>query len=53
MIEINDAKLSHYTRQIERERDAAEMATSDAIRELHLRIAELYERELAAIRSLS
>lgn len=53
MIEINDAKLSHYTRRIQRERHAAEVATSEAIRELHLRIAEMYERELAAIRSLS
>lgn len=53
MIEINDAQLSHYTRRIQREREAAEMAPSDALRELHLRIAELYERELAAIRSLS
>jgi len=53
MIEINDAKLSHYTQRIKREREAAEAASSDAIRELHLRIAELYERELAAIRSLS
>lgn len=53
MIEINDEKLSHYTRRIQREREAAELAPSEAIRELHLRIAEIYERELAAIRSLS
>ncbi|WP_156405289.1 hypothetical protein [Sphingomonas sp. Root710] len=53
MIEINDEKLSHYTRRIQREREAAELAPSEAIRELHLRIAEIYERELATIRSLS
>jgi len=53
MIEVNDAKLSHYTRLIQRERQAAETASSEAIRELHLKIAELYERELATIRSLS
>ena len=53
MIEINDDKLSHYTRRIAREREAAEAASNEAIRELHLRIVEIYERELAAIRSLS
>lgn len=53
MIEVNDAKLSHYTRLIKREREAARTASSEAIRELHLKIAELYERELAQIRSLS
>lgn len=53
MIEVNDARLSHYTRLIQRERAAAGTARSDAIRELHLKIAELYERELAQIRSLA
>jgi hypothetical protein len=53
MIEVNDAKLSHYTRLIQRERKAAEEAANDAIRELHIKIAEMYEREMATIRSLS
>jgi hypothetical protein len=53
MIEVNDAKLSHYTQRIAREREAAATASTEAVRQLHLRIAELYERELAAIRSLS
>lgn len=53
MIEVNDARLSHYTRLIQREREAALLASNEAIRELHLKIAELYERELATIRSLS
>lgn len=53
VIEVNDAKLSHYTRLIQRERQAAQTASNDAVRDLHLKIAELYERELATIRSLS
>lgn len=53
MIEVNDAKLSHYTRLIQRERKAAAEAVNDAVRELHLRIAEMYEKEMGAIRSLS
>jgi len=53
VIEVNDTKLSHYTKLINRERKAAETASSEAIRELHLRIAEMYERELTTIRSLS
>jgi len=53
MIEVNDSRLSHYTRLIERERRAAEEAATDAICELHNRIAEMYEKEMAAIRSLS
>ena len=53
MIEVNDAKLSHYTRLIQQERKAAEETSNEAIRELHLRIAEMYERELKTIRSLS
>ena len=53
MIEVNDAKLSHYTKRIEREREAAKIAPNATIRELHLRIAEMYEREMATIRLLS
>ena len=53
MIEVNDAKLSHYTKRIQREREAADAAPSETIRDLHLKIAEMYERELAQIRSLS
>lgn len=53
MIEVNDAKLSHYTKRIAREREAAENAPNPTIRDLHLKIAEMYERELAQIRSLS
>ena len=53
MIEVNDAKLSHYTRLIQRERKAAEEATNEAIRELHNKIDEMYEREMRTIRSLS
>lgn len=53
MIEVNDAKMSHYTKRIQREREAAEAAPNLTIRELHLRIAEMYEHELATIRSLS
>ena len=53
VIEVNDAKLSHYTRLIQQERKAAEETSNEAIRELHLRIAEMYERELKTIRSLS
>jgi hypothetical protein len=51
MIEINDAMLSHYAQRIERARRAAAEATSETVRELHLRIAQMYERELDAIRS--
>jgi len=53
MIEVNDDKLSHYVKRIQYERDAAEAAPNSAIRELHLQIAEMYERKLAKIRSLS
>lgn len=53
MIEVNDATLSHYTQCIRREREAAARASTEAVRQLHLRIAEMYERKLTAIRSLS
>jgi hypothetical protein len=53
MIEVNDARMSHYLHRIERERAAARAALNPTIRDLHLRIAEMYERELVAIRSLS
>ena len=53
MIEVNDAKLSHYTRLIQRERSIANAATNAAVRELHAKIADMYERELETIRSLS
>lgn len=53
MIEINDDRMSHYIQRIKREREAAQTAPNPTIRELHLQIAEMYERELATIRSLS
>lgn len=53
MIEVNDARMSHYIQRIKREREAALAAPNPTIRELHLRIAEMYESELATIRSLS
>lgn len=53
MIEINDAKLSHYMKRVAQERAAADAASSDTVRELHLRIAEMYERQAAAFRSKS
>ena len=51
MIEINDNQLTHYAQRLNEARLAAELATSDAARELHLKIAEIYERQLEAIRS--
>jgi len=53
MIEVNDAKLSHYAKLIKQERDAAERATNKTIRDLHLKIAEMYEREMTTIRARS
>ncbi len=53
MIEINDAKLSHYMQRVAQERAAAAAATNQAVRELHLRIAEMYERQAATFRSKS
>lgn len=53
MIEINDSKLSQYTLRIERARRAAAEANNDAVRQLHLRLAEMYEREAIALRSRS
>lgn len=51
MIEINDNQLAYYAQRIEEARFAAEQATSDAAREVHLKIAERYEQQLEAIRS--
>jgi hypothetical protein len=53
MIEVNDATLSHYTQRIKREQEAAAAATTEAARNLHLKIAQIYERELAVIQSRS
>jgi hypothetical protein len=50
MIEVNDDKLSHYARLIRQEREAAAQTTNEAIRELHLKLAEMYERKMALIR---
>lgn len=51
MIEINDTKLTHYAQRLAEARLAAEQASSDAARDLHLKIAEMYERQLEVIRS--
>lgn len=53
MIEINDAKLTHYTLRIERARRAAAEADNEAVRQLHLKIAEMYEHEATSLRSKS
>lgn len=53
MIEINDTRLSHYRLRIKRARKAADAASSDAARQLHLAIAELYEREIQSLLALS
>jgi len=49
MIEINDPRVGHYAEVIHREREAAAKIESEAIRELHLRIAKMYEREIERI----
>ena len=49
MIEINDTRLTHYHLRIKRARRAADSATSEAARQLHLTIAEMYEREIQAL----
>lgn len=49
MIEINDTRLAHYRLRIKRARKAADVANSDTARQLHLTIAEMYEREIQSL----
>ncbi|PCE41669.1 hypothetical protein COO09_14230 [Rhizorhabdus dicambivorans] len=49
MIEINDTRLTHYRLRIKRARKAADAAHSDTARQLHLAIAEMYEREIQTL----
>ena len=49
MIEINDRRLTHYRLRIKRARKAADAASNDAARQLHLTIAEMYEREIQTL----
>jgi len=49
MIEINDTRLTHYRLRIKRAQRAADAASSEAARQLHLTIAEIYEREIQAL----
>lgn len=49
MIEINDRRLTHYRLRIKRARKAADIANSDTARQLHLTIAEMYEREIQSL----